>query len=74
MGDNMYTVDRIEKDLVILENRANGEILEVNVDQLEIDVKEGDILDIVDNKFIKDIIKTREVKNRIRSKFDSLKR
>ena len=46
-----YSVDRIENNIVILQNLDNKEIKEV---KLSFKVKEGDILIYKDNKFIKD--------------------
>jgi hypothetical protein len=74
MGDIMYTVDRIEDSIIILENRDNSIMLEVNKCEFDIDIKEGDILDYIDNKYIKNIEKTENKKKDIRSKFNKLKK
>ena len=44
MGDIMYTVDRIEDDIVILENRNNNTMIEVDIQEFDFDINEGDIL------------------------------
>lgn len=74
MGDIMYTVDRIEDDIVILENRNNNTIIEVDIQEFDFDINEGDILDYIDNKYIKNIEKTENKKKDIRSRFDRLKK
>lgn len=74
MGDMMYTIDRIENDIVVLENRKTLEIIEVYKNLLPNNIKEGDILDFIDGKYyINDII-TKNNKDSIRSRFDSLKK
>lgn len=74
MGDIMYTVDRIEGCIVVLENRNNNTMLEVNIDVFNFDINEGDILDYIDNKYIKNVEKTENKKKDIRSKFDKLRK
>lgn len=74
MGDIMYTVDRIEDDIVILENRNNNTMIEVDIQEFDFDINEGDILDYIDNKYIKNIEKTENKKKDIRSRFDRLKK
>lgn len=74
MGDIMYTVDRIENDIVILENRNNNTMIEVDIQEFDFDINEGDILDYIDNKYVKNIEKTENKKKDIRSKFDRLKK
>lgn len=74
MGDIMYTVDRIEDDIVILENRNNNIMIEVDIQEFDFDINEGDILDYIDNKYIKNIEKTENKKKDIRSRFDRLKK
>ena len=74
MGDIMYTIDRIEDDIVILENRNNNTMIEVDIQEFDFDINEGDILDYIDNKYIKNIEKTENKKKDIRSRFDRLKK
>lgn len=74
MGDIMYTVDRIEDDIVILENRNNNTMIEVDIQEFDFDINEGNILDYIDNKYIKNIEKTENKKKDIRSRFDILKK
>jgi len=67
---NMYVVDRIEGNYVILE--CDGKILEIEKDKLP-NVKENDILVLENGIFIKNIEKTNKVKKDIRDRFNRLK-
>lgn len=69
----MYTVDRIEENIVILENRTNNKIIEVELNKLPENIKEGDILTISNNTYIIEENKTKEIKNNIRDRFNKLK-
>ena len=46
-----YSVDRIEEDIIVLENIDNKEIVEVNKTELDFEVVDGNILKLVDGKF-----------------------
>ena len=74
MGDIMYTVDRIEDDIVILENRNNNTMIEVDIQEFDFDINDGDIIDYIDNKYVKNKEKTENKKRDIRSRFDRLKK
>ena len=49
-----YSVDRIENDIIILQNLDTKEMKEINKKSLRYNVKEGDILVYKDNIYIKD--------------------
>lgn len=49
-----YSVDRIEEDIVVLENIENKEIIEISKSELDFDVVDGNILKLVDGKFVLD--------------------
>lgn len=49
-----YSVDRIEEDIIVLENIENKEIVEVNKTELDFEVVDGNILKLVDGKFVLD--------------------
>ena len=68
----MFTVEKIEGYIVTLEDRNNNVFLEINKDILPSNIKEGDILDLVDNKYIINEESTKRVKEDIRNKFNSL--
>ena len=67
-----YTVDRLEENLAILENRENKEIIEIPLSFLPKGIKEGDILKLIENQFILDIEETNRVKTEIKNKFRNL--
>ena len=46
-----YSVDRIEEDIIVLENIENKEIIEINKTELDFEVVDGNILKLVDGKF-----------------------
>ncbi|MBQ3021289.1 MAG: DUF3006 domain-containing protein [Bacilli bacterium] len=68
----MYTVEKIEDTIVSLENRNNKEIIEIKKDILPNNIKEGDILDYIDNKYIINKVLTNKVKNNIKKRFSNL--
>ena len=74
MGDIMYSVDRIEEDIVVLENRNTKEIINVDKNILPNNLKEGTILDYINGKYIINEEYTNKIKKDIRNKFDRLKR
>mgnify|MGYP003404929399 CR=1 FL=1 len=69
----MYIVDRIEENYVILENRTNKRMEEVEIYKFPENIKEGDIIDFIYNKYIINEQKTIETKNNIRNRFNRLK-
>lgn len=72
MGDKMYTVEKIENNIVTLEDRNKNIFFNINKNILPENIKEGDILDLVDNKYIINEKSTKEIKEKIRNKFNSL--
>lgn len=67
-----FSVDRIEGEIVVLENRENGNRIHVKRDKLPTDTKEGDILKCINGKYSIDKAKTLDETNRIRHKMDNL--
>ena len=49
-----YSVDRIEEDIIVLENIKNKEIIEISKSELDFEVVDGNILKLVDGKFVLD--------------------
>ena len=74
MGDIMYTVINIEDGIVLLENRVSREIISVNTDNLDNNIKENDIVDYVNGIYVKNIIDTENIKSNIRARFNRLKK
>ena len=70
--ENRFTVDRIENDIAILENRDTGEMLNVNKRDLPQELKEGTILKMVNNKYEIDNEEQKKVEDRIREKMNKL--
>ena len=46
-----YSVDRIEENIIVLENIEIKEIIEINKCELDFEVVDGTILKLVDGKF-----------------------
>lgn len=70
--ENRFTVDRIENDIAVLENRDTGEIFNVNKRDLPQELKEGTILKMVNNKYEIDIEEQKKVEDRIKEKMNKL--
>lgn len=70
----MYTVDRIEKEYIVLENRETLEIINVEKEMLPNNVKEQDIVDFINNKYIIDKELTNSTKKNIKDRFNKLKK
>lgn len=70
----MYTVDRIENDYIVLENRNNLDMIDVKITEFNYDVSEGDIVLYKDGKYIKDEEETNRIESNIRSRFNKLKK
>lgn len=68
----LYSLDRIEDDIGILENRSTGEIIEVPSSQLEPDSKDGDIFKFFDGAFEKDDISKTNILNKINDLRESI--
>ena len=72
MGDIMFTVEKIEDNIVILEDRNKNTFFNIDKSMLPNNIKEGDILDLKDNKYIINEDLTKKIKEDIRNKFNSL--
>lgn len=67
-----FTVDRIEDDIVVLENRTTQEMININISELPNDIKTGDILKKVNGKYFIDEEETKSVGKRIENKMNDL--
>ena len=67
-----FSVDRIEENIIILENRENGEIINIEKSKLPFRVQEGDILKYVNGRYILDQEKTRSETEDIKNLMDDL--
>ena len=68
----MFTVEKIEGYIVTLEDRNKNTFFNIEKKLLPNNIKEGDILDLKDNKYIINENYTKKVKEDIRNKFNSL--
>lgn len=67
-----FSVDRIEENIIVLENRENGEIINIEKSKLSFKVQEGDILQYVNGRYILDKEKTKNETEIIKSLMDDL--
>lgn len=72
MGDIMFTIEKIEDNIVILEDRNKNTFFNIDKSMLPNNIKEGDILDLKDNMYIINKDLTKKIKEDIRNKFNSL--
>lgn len=70
--ESRFTIDRFEGDVVVLENRDTGEMLNVNKKDIPQDAKEGTILKLNKDKYEIDIEEQRIVEDRIKNKMRNL--
>ena len=69
-----FTVDRFENNFVVLENRKTGKMINIAIDKLPNNSKEGDILLIINGQFILDKNDTCHLHEDIQSRLDRLKK
>ncbi len=67
-----YTVDRIEEEIVVLENRDTLEKENINLKKLPKGIKQGIILKKINNVFFIDMDKTEKVAKRLNDKMKNL--
>lgn len=67
-----FTIDRFEEDIAILEDRKTGKMVEVARDKLPNDVKEGNILNKINGKFILNDKATTKITESIEEKMNRL--
>ena len=69
----LYTLDRVEGNIGILENRDTGKMSDVPIEKLPEDLKDGDIFRYFNGVFEKDIEAYSKTKDRINSLRENLK-
>ena len=67
-----YTIDRFEGNKAVLENRKTGKMKNVEKDKLPKEIKEGSILNCINEKYFLNQEKTKEVEKNIENKFNKL--
>ncbi len=68
----MYTVEIIIDNIVRLEDRKTNKIIEINKNILPNNVKEQDIIDLIDNEYIINKKETKRIKENIKNRFNKL--
>ncbi len=69
-----FTLDRFEENYAILENRQNGEMIEIPKEMIQSDAKEGDILELIDGKYVVSIYETNQQKEHIKFLMERLRK
>lgn len=69
-----YVVDRIENNIIILENLKDKSILEIPKDIINFLVKDGDVLYYENNKFTLDLETKKKRIELIKEKFNKVKK
>lgn len=67
-----FTLDRVEENIAVLEDRNTGKIIEIEKDKLPKGTKDGDILDKINGKFILNVEKTNNIAQRIADKMKEI--
>lgn len=70
--EETLVVDRIEGDIAVCENRANGVIINIQISKLPENIREGSILKYYDGKYRLDFDEQKNIEDRIKDKMDSL--
>lgn len=74
MDKRVYAVDRIIDDIVVLEEINDGEILEVNINDIDYNIEEGNILEYYDNTFHLSDEEEKRRRDDLRSRIEALKK
>lgn len=74
MDKMKYVVDRIENNIIILENLKDKSILEIPKDKINFFVKDGDVLYYDNNKFRLDLETKKKRIELIKEKFNKVKK
>ena len=69
-----YAVDRIEDNLVIMENLETKEIIEIEKDKLPEDIKDGTILIYEDEEYKLDLNEEELRRRQIQDRFNRLRK
>ena len=65
-------IDRFEGNIAICENRKTGEIKEILKEELDEELKEGNIIKYENGKYVLDKEKQEEIEKRIKEKMDDI--
>ena len=74
MEDKMiYIIDRIENNIAVLENKDTKEIINIPLNKLPSNLKEGNVLKYENNTYTKDTEEENNRKKTILEKFNKLR-
>lgn len=72
LSNNLFVLDRIEGNTAICENMGNGEIINIDKNLIEKNVKAGDVLKFQDDKYLIDVEKSLTRREEINKKAEKL--
>lgn len=72
LNNGFYTIDRIEDNIAVCENRETQQIVNIPVNSLPSDIEEGTILKYENNSFSIDRQQTEDARNSINEKFKKI--
>ena len=67
-----FTVERIEDNIVVLEDRTSQDTINININELPNEIKTGDIIKKINGKYFIDEEETKSVEKRIEDKMNDL--
>ena len=71
MGETLV-VDRIEGDIAVCENRANGIMINILLSKLPEGIREGTVIKYFDGRYSLDSDEQENIESRIKDKMDDL--
>ena len=69
-----YIIDRIEDNIAILENQETKEMIDIDINELPANIKEGNVLIYENKKYYIDVNLEEERKKNILEKFQKLRK
>ena len=72
MKENTFVVDRIENNVAVCENRDTGKMVEIPVDKLPQEIKDGTVITEKNGHYEIDKAKKEEIENRIKGKMNDI--
>lgn len=73
-SDKIYAVDRIEEDIVVCEDRATGNLVNIKLSILPNGIKEGTIIKYSNNRYIIDTSLEKKINSNIQELWNKLKK
>lgn len=68
----IYTIDRFEENIAVLQNNKTKEIRNINIEELPEEIKEGTILKCINGKYFLDKESEEQISSRIEEKMNRL--